>query len=104
MEEEPQDKEKEIGSTRSRKFPAGRRKELGSLNCRDLIGLTLNTDEAMKIYREKNLRKMSPDNRAGEKLAQTYLSSIKLNTFPDKKKLKGESSVYRVKSSSYISL
>ncbi|NLZ52016.1 MAG: C_GCAxxG_C_C family protein, partial [Thermoanaerobacteraceae bacterium] len=50
-------------------------KELGSLNCRDLIGLTLNTDEAMKIYREQNLRRKCHEiiNQV-EKLAQDYLS------------------------------
>jgi len=73
---DPQDKEKRDWLyQRVENFLQDAEKELGSLNCRDLIGLTLNTDEAMKIYREKNLRKKCHQIiEQVEKLAQTYLS------------------------------
>ncbi len=73
---DPRDKEqRDWLYRRVENFLQDAEQELGSLNCRDLIGLTLNTDEAMTIYREKNLRrKCHQIIEQVEKLAQAYLS------------------------------
>jgi len=73
---DPRDKEKRDWFYKMvENFLQDAEKELGNLNCRDLIGLTLNTDEAMKIYREQNLRRKCHEiiNHI-ERLAQAYLS------------------------------
>lgn len=47
---------------------------LGSINCLDLIGVPLNTEEGLRIYREKNLReKCYQIIITVEALAQKYL-------------------------------
>ncbi|HXL02859.1 MAG TPA: C-GCAxxG-C-C family protein [Candidatus Atribacteria bacterium] len=73
---DPRDKEKRDWFYKMvENFLQDAEKELGSLSCRDLIGLTLNTDETMKIYREKNLRRKCHEIISQvEKLAQAYLS------------------------------
>jgi len=72
----PQDKHtRDQFYLKTEKFLQDVEKELGSLNCIDLIGVALNTEEGLREYREKNLRdKCHEIIEKVEQILRTYLT------------------------------